>query len=186
MDFVFVTGSANKVREAEEILSRAVDTLPLDLPEVQARSSEEVARHKAREAFARLDRPCVVEDTGLEFAALGTMPGPFIKWFEREAGLEAICRMLDGLADRRAAAVCVLALTSGEEEIVATGRLEGHIAPNPRGDGGFGWDSIFIPEGKVETFAQMRREEKHAISHRRLAWEELSRLLRQREGSRPR
>jgi len=177
MELVLVTGSDSKAREAREILGRAIERVEIDLPEIQAATVEEVAREKSREAFRRLERACVVEDSPLGFAAWGGLPGPFVKWFEKAAGLEALCRSLDGFPDRSATAICVLAFRSETAQLTAVGRVEGTIAPKPRGDRGFGWDSIFIPRGSDRTFAEMSPEEKNAISHRRRAWEELREKL---------
>ncbi len=177
MDPVFVTSSADKAREAEKILGRKLERVELDLPEIQAATVEEVAREKSREAFRRLERACVVEDSSLGFTAWGGLPGPFIKWFEKAAGLEALCRGLDGFSDRSATAICVLSLRSETEQLTVSGRVEGSIAPNPRGGNGFGWDSIFVPAGFDRTFAEMTEAEKNAISHRRKAWEGLKKKL---------
>jgi XTP/dITP diphosphohydrolase len=61
--------------------------------------------------------------------------------------------------------------------LTAIGRVEGSIAAQPKGDGGFGWDSIFIPRGSDRTYAEMSAAEKNAISHRKKAWEELKKKL---------
>jgi non-canonical purine NTP pyrophosphatase (RdgB/HAM1 family) len=177
MDLVLVTGSAWKAREAGEIFGQKIERAEIDLPEIQAATVEEIAREKSREAFRRIGRACVVEDSALSFAAWGGLPGPFIKWFEKAAGLEALCRSLDGFADRSASATCVLAFRSETDQLTAIGRVEGTIAPHPRGEGGFGWDSIFMPGGGSRTFAEMTAAEKNAISHRRKAWEELKKRL---------
>ena len=177
MDLVLVTGSAWKAREAGEIFGRKLERAELDLPEIQAATVEEIAREKSREAFRRIGRACVVEDSALSFAAWGGLPGPFIKWFEEAAGLEALCRSLDGFSDRSASAICALAFRSETDQLTAVGRLEGTIAREPKGEGGFGWDSIFMPRGSDRTFAEMTAVEKNAISHRRKAWEELKRML---------
>ncbi len=177
MDFVLVTASSGKAREASEILGRDVEVAALDLPELQAETAEEIVRAKAAEAYARLRRPCVVEDTSLEFSAWAGLPGPYIKWFERRAGLEALCRSLDGFSDRRARAVSLLALAGNGEPLVVSGVTAGTIAKNPRGRGGFGWDAIFVPDGGEATYAEMSAAEKNAISHRRRAWRELARAM---------
>jgi inosine triphosphate pyrophosphatase len=177
VDLVLVTSSSSKAREAEEILGRKIERVEIDLPEIQAATAEEIAREKSREAFRQLERACVVEDSALCFAALGGLPGPFIKWFEKAAGLEALCRSLDGFSDRSASAVCVLAFRSETDQLTAIGRVEGSIAAQPKGDGGFGWDSIFIPRGSDRTYAEMSAAEKNAISHRKKAWEELKKKL---------
>jgi len=155
-----------------------IEHAELELPEIQAATIEEVAREKAREAFRRLGKACVVEDSALGFAAWGGLPGPYIKWFERVAGLPALCRALDGFPDRRASAVCVLAFRSETEQLTALGRIDGTIARDPRGNGGFGWDAIFVPDGEERTFAEMTAAEKNAMSHRRRAWEDLRKKIR--------
>ncbi len=178
MKILLVTSSPSKAREAGEILGSEVERADIELPEIQAATIEEVAREKAREAFRRLERACVVEDSALGFQAWGGLPGPYVKWFEKLAGLETLCRSLDGFRDRRATATCVLAFRSETEQLTAVGRIEGSIAERPRGSGGFGWDAIFVPDGESRTFAEMSAAEKNAISHRRRAWEELRRRIR--------
>jgi len=170
-DWILVTGNENKWQEAQRIVGRPLAREALDLPEIQAATTREVALEKAKAAFAVLARPVIVEDAGLELAALGSFPGPFIKFWEKLGGRESICRALDGLPNRNATAVCVLALCDASGSRVFEGRVAGTIAATPRGVTGFGWDSIFVPDGDTRTFAEMSAAEKDAISHRRRAWE---------------
>lgn len=172
-DWVLVTGNENKWLEAQRIVGRPLKREALDLPEIQAATTREVALEKARAAFAVLTRPVIVEDAGLELAALGSFPGPFIKFWEKLGGKESICRALDGLPSRAATAVCVLALCDASGARVVEGRVPGSIAASPRGTNGFGWDAIFVPDGDTRTFAELSAAEKDAISHRRRAWEAL-------------
>jgi non-canonical purine NTP pyrophosphatase (RdgB/HAM1 family) len=174
MSFVFVTSNENKWREAQRILGRPLERASMELPELQAATTAEVAAEKARLAFARLGRPVVVEDTGLELHAFGGFPGPFIKYWETLGTLASICRAVDGPADRAVVAVCALGVCMAEGSYVVEGRLSGTIADRPRGQGGFGWDVIFIPEGETRTFGEMTAAEKDRVSHRRRAWEELA------------
>jgi non-canonical purine NTP pyrophosphatase (RdgB/HAM1 family) len=136
-----------------------------------------VAREKARSAWERLRRPVLVEDSGLEVLAWGGFPGALVKWLEKTAGLDGIVRMLDPFPDRSARAVCAIACFDGERLLEARGVAGGTIAPAPRGENGFGWDSIFAPRGSERTFAEMLATEKDAVSHRGRAWAELSRKL---------
>jgi non-canonical purine NTP pyrophosphatase (RdgB/HAM1 family) len=171
-----ITGNLDKWREAQRILGRPLEHVALDLPELQFATTREVAAEKARAAYAQLHRPLIVEDAGLELAALGGFPGPFIKFWEKLGGLTSICRALDG--NRSATAVCVLGFAhEGGVEIVE-GRAPGRIAEAPRGTSGFGWDAIFIPDGETRTFGEMTAAEKDARSHRRLAWESLAPRLK--------
>jgi non-canonical purine NTP pyrophosphatase (RdgB/HAM1 family) len=173
MTWVFVTGNANKHREAEAILGRPLACTPLELPELQAATTREVALAKATAAFALLSRPVIVEDAGFELTGLGGFPGPFIKYWEQLGGLASICKTADGLVDRGAVAVCVLGLCDASGARVVEGRIRGTLAREPRGANGFGWDAIFIPDGHDRTFGEMTAAEKSAISHRRRAWDAL-------------
>jgi non-canonical purine NTP pyrophosphatase (RdgB/HAM1 family) len=173
---VFVTGRAEKALEAERLGFR-LERVDLDLTEPQALDPVEIVEWKAREAYARISRPVVVEDSGLAVKAWRGFPGALVKWLERSAGLEAMARMLDGFADRSATATCAVAYFDGERVVRARGEASGAIAPAPRGSGGFGWDALFIPEGMGRTFAEMSGEEKDRVSHRRRAWEALARQL---------
>jgi non-canonical purine NTP pyrophosphatase (RdgB/HAM1 family) len=88
----------------------------------------------------------LVEDVALEFTALGRFPGTFIKFLIEEIPLEIVCRMLDGLS-RKAVGKCAFGYYDGQTMKFFEGRIDGEIADHPAGEGGFGWDKIFIPEG---------------------------------------
>jgi non-canonical purine NTP pyrophosphatase (RdgB/HAM1 family) len=173
-DWVFVTSNDDKWREAERILGRPLARMTLDLREIQAKATSEVALEKARAAFAALGRNVIVEDTGVELHAFGGFPGPFIKFWEKLGGLESICRAVDGPGDRRITAVCALGVCTASGAYVALGRTEGNVSDHPRGSSGFGWDAIFVPDGDTRTFGEMTSEEKDRVSHRRRAWEKLA------------
>ena len=92
--------------------------------------------------------PVLVEDVALGFAALGGLPGPFIKFFvEAPNGLENLCQMLDSFDDRSAVAACVFGYYDGDQIKLFHAELGGVIAKRPAGSGGFGWDRIFCPDG---------------------------------------
>jgi len=173
---VFVTSRPEKAEEARR-LGFSVERLDLELPETQALDPSEIVDHKAREAFARLQRPVLVEDSGLAIGAWGGFPGALVKWVEKSAGIPAIPKMLAPWPDRSATAICVVAYFDGAELVAGRGECAGRIADQPRGEGGFGWDAIFQPEGSAETFAEMGAAGKDRISHRRRAWEALVRQM---------
>jgi XTP/dITP diphosphohydrolase len=106
------------------------------------------------------------EDSGIEAAALGGRPGvESARW--ADDGVAALLEALDGVADRRARYVCELvAIGPQGEERRGTGTLEGTIAEAPRGDEGFGYDPIFVPEGQVRTVAELGNDWKARNSHR--------------------
>jgi non-canonical purine NTP pyrophosphatase (RdgB/HAM1 family) len=170
---VFVTGRPEKALEAERLGFR-LERLELDLAEQQGLDPLDVVGAKAREAYRLLARPVLVEDSGLAINAWGGFPGALVKWLESSAGVAAIPRMLDAFPDRGATAICAIAYFDGAEVVAASGACRGLIAPAPRGQGGFGWDTIFVPEGQTLTFAEMSGEDKDRVSHRRRAWEALA------------
>jgi non-canonical purine NTP pyrophosphatase (RdgB/HAM1 family) len=173
---VFVTGRVEKALEAERLGFR-LERVDLDLTEPQALDPGQIVEWKAREAYTRISRPVVVEDSGLAIKAWNGFPGALVKWLEKSAGLEAMARMLDRFPDRSATATCAVAYFDGERVVQARGEAAGAIAAAPRGSGGFGWDRLFVPEGTDRTFAEMTGEEKDRVSHRRKAWEALARQL---------
>jgi XTP/dITP diphosphohydrolase len=178
----FVTSNADKACEAGALLGRTVTAHPLDVPEIQSLDFAEVARAKALVAARAFGTAVLVEDSGLAVAGWGGFPGPLTKWITMGAlGQEGLAKMLDGFSDRGAEAVSALAVARpGQEEkdvVVAVGRARGSIALHPRGENGFGWDVLFIPEGATRTWAEMSEEEKNRDSHRARAFREMRRLL---------
>jgi non-canonical purine NTP pyrophosphatase (RdgB/HAM1 family) len=173
---VFVTGRAEKAQEVER-LGFQFERVALDLPEIQALDPGEVVESKARDAWSRVGRAVFVEDSGLAIRAWNGFPGALVRWLEKTAGLENLARMLDAFPDRAATAGCAAAFFDGTRIVIGRGEVSGSIAPRPRGSDGFGWDSLFIPDGSGRTFAEMTGAEKDRISHRRRAWEALAAQL---------
>lgn len=176
---LFVSSNAGKVREVEAILGFPIEQLALDLPEIQEIDVEAVVREKAKAAHAAAGRPVVVEDTGLFIDALNGLPGALGRWFLSTIGPAGICSLLPAGAGRGALAKTAVALCDGESVEILTGEVRGVIVPNPRGEGGFGWDSTFQPEGSPHTFAEMDQDEKNRYSMRRKALDQLKARLGQ-------
>jgi inosine triphosphate pyrophosphatase len=165
----FVSGNAAKAQELQIILGDSVDihVVQEDLPELQG-EPEEIARAKCKKAFEQFSpgQLVIVEDTSLCFAALGGMPGPYIKDFFQKIGNEGLYKLLTAYDDKRATAMTCIACTNDGEHIeVFTGKTEGKIV-SPRGPPGFGWDPIFQPTNHSKTYAEMDKEMKNSISHR--------------------
>jgi non-canonical purine NTP pyrophosphatase (RdgB/HAM1 family) len=184
---VFVTTNEHKRREVEGILGVELGRAALgaqDVPEVQALDFAEVATRKARFAYEALGKPSypvLVEDSGLVIGAWNGLPGALTKWFLSSVGNEGLLRMLCG-GDRRARAVCAVAVAGrGGEVRVFRGEVEGALAPEPRGEDGFGWDPIFVPEGSHLTYAQMG-EAKNEDSHRARAFRQVRGWLEEVSG----
>lgn len=174
-NFVFVTHSTGKLSEAERILGRKLDHRGIDLPEIQAVDVEAVVIFKAKEAYAQLNQPVLIEDTGLYIEAWNGLPGALIKWFVERLHVTGICQLMESTSNRQAWAKTVVATYDGlAEPRLFTGQVDGHIALTPAGTGGFGWDPLFIPTGSNKTFAEMSAEEKDAFSMRRQAFEAMA------------
>jgi non-canonical purine NTP pyrophosphatase (RdgB/HAM1 family) len=164
-DIIFVTGNQNKADYLAKLLGRPMQHQKVDLDELQSMDLQEIVEHKVRQAFEKVGRPVLVEDISLGFQALNNLPGPFIKFFIQPAdGLEKLCRILDNFDDRHATAECMFGYYDGKKLECMTGRLEGVIADQPRGDNGFGWDKIFCPDGyDGRTRAELNDEEYEAL-----------------------
>jgi non-canonical purine NTP pyrophosphatase (RdgB/HAM1 family) len=169
VEALFVTSNQNKAREAAEILGVELHGIELDLPELQSLDFARVAVAKAaaaREALDNPDSPILVEDSGLVFEAWNGLPGALTKWFLGSVGNEGLLKMLSAESDRSARAVCAVAVAAADGSVrVFVGEVEGKIPSEPRDEGGFGWDPIFIPQGHTETYAELGPR-KHEDSHR--------------------
>jgi len=172
--FVLVTGNAGKVAEARLAVGPGLEAVDVDLPEIQSLDYLEVLRAKADEAWRHVGRPLVVEEAGLDLAALNGFPGPLVKWMLQAVDAEGLARTAASLGNVRAAARCFLLYKDGGHEIVAEGRTEGTLVLPGRGTHGFGWDPVFLPDGSVLTFAELTGAEKGAVSHRGKAWQALA------------
>jgi XTP/dITP diphosphohydrolase len=180
---VLATRNRHKVGELREILGASgvevellgLDELP-DLPDVveDGLTFAANAAKKARETTEVTGLPCVADDSGLCVDALNGMPGVFsARWAGRhgddDANLDLLLAQVRDVPDehRGASFVCAAALVlpDGTERVVE-GRVAGRIVREPRGDGGFGYDPVFVPDGETRTTAEMPPAEKHAISHR--------------------
>ncbi|MFG2166866.1 RdgB/HAM1 family non-canonical purine NTP pyrophosphatase [Micromonospora chersina] len=140
---------------------------------------------KAREGCRRTGLPTIADDSGLAVDALNGMPGVFsARWAgshgDDRANLQLVLDQIADLPDehRSAAFICTVALVlpSGKEHLV-DGRQSGRLLRAPRGDGGFGYDPIFLGDGQERTNAELTPEEKDAVSHRGKALRELAKLV---------
>ena len=188
---IVCTGNAHKVLELADLLPEfRLEPLPQGtvLPPEIGRTFLDNARIKAHAGHAMYpDRWVVADDSGLIVDALDGAPGVHSARFagedaNDEANVELLLRRLRPYADddlRTARFACVLVLVSPDgAETHAEGFVEGRIAHEPSGDGGFGYDPVFVPEGHELTFAQLGSQAKAQMSHRARAARELqTRLL---------
>ena len=178
MQITFITGNPAKAEQLGRHLEYPVTHKKLDLPEIQSLDLHEVIEHKAKEAFKEVGSTVLVEDVALTFTALGRLPGPLIKWFLTELDNEGLCSLLNGYDDRSALAQVCIGLYDGTELHIFEGSRIGTIAPVPKGERGFGWDPIFIPEGHEKTWGEMDIEEQKETSMRRIALKKLESFLK--------
>ncbi|HVD03491.1 MAG TPA: RdgB/HAM1 family non-canonical purine NTP pyrophosphatase [Candidatus Dormibacteraeota bacterium] len=195
---VLATRNPGKVEELARLLERlpwrivALDQVPggsaIEWDECGA-TYRHNAEIKARAVLQGTGLPALADDSGLELEALGGWPGVLTaRWMGDDASprqlLRGIANKVEKLPEneRFANFVCALAFaepTAGEEAAVigAEGRVRGVLLSSPRGDGGFGYDPIFVPEGDHRTMAEMALEEKDRISHRGKAAASLAALV---------
>ncbi|GCE29975.1 non-canonical purine NTP pyrophosphatase [Dictyobacter alpinus] len=175
-----VTSNLGKVQQLSRALDFPVRHENIDLIEIQSLDVAEIVEYKAREAYKHIQAPVLVEDTSLQFLALGKLPGPLVKWFLAELGTHGLCHLLDASMDRSAVATVQLGFYDGHSFQAFTGTREGTISLHPRGSNGFGWDAIFIPSGYQKTWAEMTPEEGQETSMRTLALKKFEAYLKTR------
>lgn len=196
MKLVFASNNTHKLEEVRQILPAHVEVISLkelgfsrEIEET-GETLEANSNLKAQVVWAwvcenglsdRIDG-VFADDTGLEIAALGGAPGVHTaRWAGDEAcdvnNRQKALRELQGQVDRSARFRTVVSLITASEEQQVEGVVHGRIALQEEGDGGFGYDPIFVPEGYEKTFASLSAEEKNAISHRGRAMEKLCNIL---------
>ncbi|MBN2488431.1 MAG: XTP/dITP diphosphatase [Methanosarcinaceae archaeon] len=168
---IFVTGNAGKFREAKDILAKkGIEVLQQTggYPEIQEDELEPIAAYGAKWASEELKMPVMVDDSGLFIQILNGFPGPYSAFVEEHLGNKKVLKLMEGETDRRATFKSVIGYCEpGEQAFVFTGTVDGQIAYEERGTGGFGYDPIFEYQGL--TFGEMGDEEKNKVSHRRRA-----------------
>ena len=193
MRLVFATNNKHKLDEVRAIVGDRVEVLSLndinchdDIPET-ADTLQGNALIKARYIYDKYGVDCFADDTGLEVEALGGEPGVYSARYAgeeccSEANMQKLLQNLTGKTNRNAQFRTVIALIIKGEERLFNGIVKGTITEEKRGDSGFGYDPIFVPEGFSESFAQMSGEQKNSISHRYRATEQLSDYLKENYG----
>jgi XTP/dITP diphosphohydrolase len=178
-DIVFATNNSHKLEELRQIVGEKLNILSLndigchdDIPENEP-TLQGNAIAKARWVKDRYGYNCFADDTGLEVDALNGEPGVYSARYagpehDSQANMKLLLKNLAEvpMEQRTAHFTTVIALIIDDETYLFEGRVDGHILTAPDGDGGFGYDPIFQPEGWKKSFAQATSQEKNAISHR--------------------
>jgi non-canonical purine NTP pyrophosphatase (RdgB/HAM1 family) len=168
-----VTGNPGKVAELQAIVLGKLDFVmqDLDIDEIQSLDLEKIVKDKAFRAYSMLKAPVIVDDVSAGLASLNGLPGPFIKFFNKQLGPEALYKLANYSKDN-VTVTCMAAYYDGKKFIIGTGVISGTIVA-PRGINGFGFDSVIVPNGQVQTMAEMSEDQKNTISHRALAFKSL-------------
>ena len=192
MKIVFATHNAHKVSEVQAVLGSEYQLVTAteagiteEIPETQP-TIEGNALQKARYVYEHTGLDCFADDTGLEVEALNGAPGVYSARYAGEHVSYAdnnvlLLKNLAGCENRKARFRTVIALIVDGKEYLFEGRVEGTIATEPHGEGGFGYDPLFVPEGSQLTFAEMSSEAKNKISHRGRAVAKLVAFLHGKE-----
>ena len=190
MKLVFATNNKHKLQEVRDIVGDRVEVLSLadigcydDIPET-ADTLQGNALIKARHIYEKYGFDCFADDTGLEVEALDGAPGVYSARYageecDSEANMRKLLENLTGKTNRNAQFRTVIALIINGEEMLFNGIVKGSIATEKKGDSGFGYDPVFVPEGHSASFAQMGSEMKNSMSHRFRATQQLSDYLKE-------
>ena len=190
MKLVFASANPGKIREANEILCGRFEVIPAaeagvteDIPETGA-TIEENSLQKAEYLFEHTGLDCFADDTGLEVEALNGAPGVHTARYGNPSGkdfnanIDRLLREMEGVENRRARFHTCVTLILGGKRHFFEGVMEGQIATQRRGTGGFGYDPVFLPDGcDGLSAAELSQEEKNAISHRGKALRALAAYL---------
>jgi len=190
MVLVFASNNEHKIREIKSILGNSFTLKSLyeinfneDIPENEP-LIEGNALSKARYIHSATGMNVFADDTGLEVDALNGLPGVHSARFAGEnkdhsANIEKVLTMLGNNENRNARFKTVIALILDNKEYLFEGIVTGRIITEKRGNEGFGYDPVFMPEGKNRTFAEMELGEKNTVSHRARAFEKLREFLKE-------
>jgi XTP/dITP diphosphohydrolase len=174
---LFATNNSHKLREVSEIIGNELEIIGLsdigfngDIPETEE-TLEGNARQKAQFIFGKTKMNCFADDTGLEIDALDGRPGVYSARYAGEEcsftdNINKVLEELAGIENRKAKFRCIICLILDGEEYLFEGRIDGVITKARKGDTGFGYDPVFIPNGYQQTFAEMPPYLKNGVSHR--------------------
>ena len=183
----FATNNPHKVQEIQSILGDEFEIKTLndlaceeDIPETGT-TFEENAKQKTDFIVERYNVSCFADDSGLEVEALNLEPGVYSARYSgsrnMDKNIDFLLERLAGVEDRTARFKTVISLYLDGKQYFFEGSISGRIIDQRRGEKGFGYDPIFIPEGYAETFAEMSINKKNTISHRAIAVKKLADFL---------
>ncbi|RUM32351.1 MAG: non-canonical purine NTP pyrophosphatase, RdgB/HAM1 family [Aquifex sp.] len=199
MKLLVATTNEGKYREIKEVLGKyGIEVIK---PEEKLKVEEtgctflENAYLKAKAYYEKYKVPALADDSGLIVEAISPYPGIYssrfyeidfggkeeVKTNKDEANIKKLLRILENTENRKAKFVAFIVVYGGSWGIFTEGEVRGEITRYPRGEGGFGYDPIFVPEGYNKTMAELPSEEKNKISHRGKALRKLVKILKECE-----
>lgn len=177
----FITSNSHKYEELKNLFTSnglKLKWIRKSLPELQATSLEEVARYSLS---TTQEKNIFLEDTGFFINGLKGFPGVYSRYVYDTIGNEGILKLLENTTERRASFTAVMGFKDLEGKVkIFKGEVKGYVSTAPKGEGGFGYDPIFLPEGHEKTFAE-DEELKSRLSHRRRAAEKLINQLKRNQ-----
>jgi len=168
MEIIFVTTNKGKLEEAVEMGAHyGIEFIPNDYDAVEIRSSdpEGIAVESAKDAYEKIKKPLIVEDSGLFINTLKGFPGTYSAFVFDTIGVNGVLKVMENKVNRKATMRSAVAYTDGEEVKSFLGEVKGVIPKDSKGTSGFGYDPIFVPEGKDRTFGE-DLDYKAQVSHR--------------------
>ncbi len=165
---MLITSNRGKSREYEGIFRGSgieLESVTMSYPEEQLDTIEAVAERSASYLSGLFKEEFFIDDSGLFIASLRGFPGVYSSYVNKTIGCRGIISLMEGLEDRRAAFKTCIAFRDDRIHLF-TSNVQGRISTEMRGNNGFGFDPIFIPEGQSKTFAEMSIELKNSVSHR--------------------
>lgn len=188
MQLCFVTNNKNKLLEVSSILKPIIKINSLDdiefydqIPETGS-TLEENSLEKAKYIYDKFGMNCFADDTGLEIDSLDGAPGVYSARYaglncNADDNIKLVLNKMKGFSNRKATFRTIITLFLDSEQFSFEGKVDGKISLEPKGDFGFGYDPIFIPNGFNITFGEMSSVDKNKISHRKKAINRLSLFL---------
>lgn len=182
MKINYITTNKFKVLVAKEILNPLgieVEAKSIDCPEIQADTIEEVAKFSSKYASDVLQEDTLKNDSGLIIPALNGFPSAYTKYVEQTIGVDGVLKLMEGIENREAYFVEVLAYTKyGQEPVTFVSKTAGKLAKVKSGEFGWSWDFVFIPNGESKTLGCYPDNERWKFWDN-TAYEQLSNYLKE-------
>jgi XTP/dITP diphosphohydrolase len=159
----FLTGNKWKLFIAKKVFEKynlTFENQSVNINEIQSEDPNEISLYSAIEGFSFIKKPVIKIDTGLAIKSLNGFPGPYSSYAEKTLGTKGILNIINQLEDKKAKIYGCLTFFDGKTIKQFNGSCEGHLITTPKGDYGYFFDQIFIPEGYNKTLGEFNNEER--------------------------